>query len=99
MSDVRFEKVDRSEVPEINHHPNQPSALVAALAAGDAVFVEGKGRSLVNSLRARGRYLDVNGFRVHSRTGERNGKPGVFIWAERFEHPRLGVLDISKGAR
>lgn len=73
-----FIEVDPKEVPEGRTGRGQISPASEALLAGKTIWMEGdKNRSARFSRMAKPR-----GFRVRTRTGERGGKKGSYIWLE-----------------
>lgn len=76
---------DFEVVPDTERRPKansgrQPSALSVALVEGKTVFVPHYGDT---RFLGRSSYLRNRGYRVVSRKGERDGIPGVYLWAER----------------
>jgi hypothetical protein len=68
-------EVDRAEVPERTTGRISPAS--EALLDGKTIFVEGKGRAPRYAPMAKKR-----GFRVRSRTAERSGVVGTYVWLE-----------------
>ena len=70
-----FVVVDPKEVPE---RTRALSPAAEALVEGKTIFVEGKGRAARFTPMAKKR-----GFRVRSRTAERDGTVGTYLWLEK----------------
>ncbi len=72
-----FVVVDHSEVPEGPAGRGALSEASKALLAGETIFMAGEVRS--------GRFARMakpRGLRVRTRSGERGGKKGLYIWLE-----------------
>jgi hypothetical protein len=82
-----IETVDRSEVParDWDGPGRPPSALSARLVAGETVFIPGGDHRTAARSRGRKGHVARQGMRIRSRVGEREGVPGVYLWAEEID--------------
>lgn len=78
-----FEIVSASDIPARKTRGNHPTPASLALADGQTIFIVGRRASDV--FRSPNSYLSRRGFRIHQRTGERNGVAGQYIWATKGE--------------
>jgi hypothetical protein len=74
---VEFEIVDPAEVPAGGNGRGQLSPASAALLAGETIWMAGKSRATRFAVMAKPR-----GYRVRTRTGDRDGVKGTYIWLE-----------------
>jgi len=80
MNEPGFEIVPASERPAATFGQT-PSALSLALAAGHTVWVA-KPFNL-GRVNNKSTYLGRRGFRVRQVSGDRDGVPGLYLWAEK----------------
>jgi hypothetical protein len=73
---MEYEVIDASERPPRSAHKRNPA--VDAVIAGETVFISGVSHTSVPSMFKRARRTA----RIVTRHGERNGVPGVYVWAE-----------------
>ena len=78
-SEAKFEVVDQNEWPGAK--TNAPSEMSLRLEKGEVLFVPSTDRRVVFNNQTS--YLALRGWKVESRTGERNGVRGVFYRAVR----------------
>jgi hypothetical protein len=92
--------VDPTEVPLRTNGGRQPSELTMALIDGKTIFVADWTPKNAGALRAKGSYLRRRGYKVHTRYGERNGRSGLFLWAdkERVEPPVMAAVTAEQKA-
>jgi hypothetical protein len=78
---LEFVVVDHAEVPEGGNGRGQLSAASLALLEGKTIFMDGRNRSARFS-----RMANTRGFRVRTRTGERKGSKGTYVWLEPLDN-------------
>lgn len=76
-TNLDFEVVDPSEVPEGRPGRGQLSPASLALLEGKTIFMGGRNRAARFASMAKPR-----GFKVRTRAGKRGGAEGVYIWLE-----------------